>query len=72
MLAEQVICRDPTYKVTASDSGVVESETDLLCWIDDKDGTDGEGKALAVAVGHIFIVQHVVDVGDFAIRVSNL
>lgn len=57
--------------VTASGSGVGEDQTDLLAGVDDEDGADGQSQTLRVHVGGVLVVDHVVQVGDLALRVGD-
>lgn len=57
--------------VAASGGRVGKDETDGLLGVDDKDTADREGDALGVDIGLILVVDHVVQVGDFAALVAN-
>lgn len=57
--------------VTAGGGGVGQDGTDLLVGVDDENGADGESDALGVDVGGILVVNHVVQVGDLALRVGD-
>lgn len=57
--------------ITFSGGGVGHNQTDLLGWIDYEDRADGQNHALGVDVGSVLIVNHVVQVGDLAVRIGN-
>ena len=57
--------------VAASGGGVVDDCADDLLGINEEDGSDSQGHALAVDVGGVLVVDHVVQVGDFAGLVGN-
>ena len=57
--------------VTTSRSGVGHDQTDLLAGVDDEDGADGQSQSLGVHVGGVLVVNHVVGVGNLALRVGN-
>ena len=57
--------------VTTSRGGVGHDQTDLLAGVDDEDGADGQRHALGVDVRGVLVVDHVVGVGDFALRVGD-
>ncbi len=79
---------DDFVKVSSCDSGVRDGQSDNLLRVDDEDGTNlnnrerynnleledtyGERKALVVAVGHILVVQHVIEIRNFAVGIRNL
>jgi hypothetical protein len=52
--------------VTTRAGGVVDEGTDDLLGVDEEDGADGQGHTLGVDVGGILVVDHVVQVGNFA------
>jgi len=58
-------------RVTAGAGGVVDDCADDLLGIDEEDGSDGQGHALAVDVGGILVVDHVVQVGHLARLVGD-
>lgn len=57
--------------VAASGGRVGQDQTDLLGGVNDEDGTDGQSQALLVNVGGVLVVDHVVEVGDLALRVGD-
>jgi len=57
--------------VSAGGGWVGEDETDDLLWVDDKDGTDGEGDSLGVDVGSILVINHVIKKGNLTLLVTN-
>ena len=50
---------------------IAESEPDRLLGVDNEHAADGEGDALAVDVGRVLVVEHVVEIGHFALLVAN-
>ena len=58
-------------RVTAGAGGVVDDCADDLLGIDEEDGSDGQGHALAVDVGRVLVVDHVVQVGHLARLVGD-
>lgn len=57
--------------VPAGGGGVGHDQTDLLAGVDDEDGTDGQSQPLGVHVGGVLVVNHVVGVGNLALRVGH-
>lgn len=57
--------------VTTGARGIHHSQADLFRWVDDEDGTNGEGNALFANVGHVLGVEHVVEESDIAVGVSD-
>ena len=57
--------------VTASGGRVGHDQTDLLGRVNDEDGADGQSHALGVDVGGVLEVNHVVEVGNLALRVGD-
>lgn len=57
--------------VTASGGGVGHDQADLLGGVDDEHGADGEGNSLAVDVGQVLLVNHLVEEGDFAVGIGD-
>jgi len=57
--------------VTASASRVAKNETDSLLRVNDEDGANGESNALAVNVGSVLVVDHVVCQRNLALLVTN-
>lgn len=57
--------------VAASGSRVGHDQTDLLAGVDDEHRADGQGHTLGIDVGGILVVDHVVLVGDLALRVGD-
>lgn len=57
--------------VTAGGGGVGHDQTDLLGGVDDEDRADGQSHTLGVDVGGVLVVDHVVQVGDLALRVGD-
>ena len=57
--------------VTTSRGGVGHDQTDLLAGVDDEDGADGQSQTLGVHVGGVLVVNHVVGVGNLALRVGH-
>lgn len=51
--------------------GIGQNETDSLLGVDDEDASNGEGDALAIHIGGVLVVKHVVGVGDLALLVSD-
>jgi len=59
-------------EISACDGGVVQFEPDLLGRVDDEDCTDSEWETRrGFDVGSILVVEHVVQIGDTAVTVSN-
>lgn len=50
---------------------VIDDGADDLLGINEEDGADGQGHALGVDIGGVLVVDHVVQVGDFAGLVGN-
>ena len=61
-----------TYKVATNNSRVGNSQTNDLLGVDNEDGTDSEWKTLLINVGGVLIVEHVIQIGDFALLVCDL
>lgn len=57
--------------VAAGGGGVGHDKADLLVGVDDEDGADGQRHTLGVDVGGVLVVDHVVLVGDLALRVGD-
>lgn len=57
--------------VTAGGGGVGEDEADLLGGVNDEDGADSQSHTLGVDIGGVLVVNHVVQVGDLALRVGD-
>lgn len=57
--------------VSSGGGWVREDQADGLLWVNDKDRADGECNSLGVDVGGVLVVQHVVEVGNLAVLVSN-
>lgn len=57
--------------VAAGGGGVGHDQTDLLGGVDDEDRADGQSHTLLVDVGGVLVVNHVVQVGDLALRVGD-
>ena len=58
-------------RIPARARRIAQYQTDGLFGIDDEDGADGEGDALLVDVGGVLVIEHVVQVGDFALLVPD-
>jgi hypothetical protein len=58
-------------RVTTSTGGVIDDCADDLLGIDEEDGSDSQSHALAVDVGGVLVIDHVVQVGYFAGLVGN-
>ena len=52
--------------ITTSTGGVVDDCADDLLGIDEEDGSDGQCHSLAVNIGGILVVDHVVQVSDLS------
>lgn len=57
--------------VAASGGRVGHDQTDLLGRVDDEDRANGQSHALRVDVGGVLVVDHVVEVGNLALRVGD-
>lgn len=64
---------DPQHfgRIPPRRSGIHHGQTDLGRGIDDEDAPDGEGDALLVDIVQVLLVDHVVQEGDFAVRVGD-
>jgi hypothetical protein len=58
-------------RVTTGTGGVIDDCADDLLGIDEEDGSDSQGHALAVDVGGVLVIDHVVQVGYLAGLVGN-
>jgi len=58
-------------KVTPSNGGVRERETDDLLRVDDEDGPDRKREALQILVRRVLVVEHIVDVRHLAVGVGD-
>jgi len=57
--------------VTASGSGVGQDQSDSLLRIDDEDRSDGESNALGVDIGSVLEVEHVIEIRNLTLLVTN-
>lgn len=57
--------------VPSSGGWVGHNEADGLFAVDDEDGSDGESDSLRVDVGGVLVVQHVIEVGNLPVLVTN-
>lgn len=57
--------------VPSSGGWVGQNEPDGLLGVNDEDGSDGESDSLGVDVGGVLVVQHVVEVGNLPLLVTN-
>jgi hypothetical protein len=69
---ERVDHSEDLVEIAAGLSRVADCETDDLLGVDHKDGSDSEWNALAVHIGRIDSVEHVVEGGDLAIGIGDL
>lgn len=58
-------------EVASSGGWVLDLQTDHPLWVDDKDGSDGEGNTLGIDVGGVQSIEHVVLSGDLSVLVSD-
>lgn len=58
-------------RVAAGGGWVRHGQANLLAGVDNKNGADGQGHALVVDVGGVLVVDHVVQVGNLALRVRD-
>jgi len=58
-------------RVAPRGRGVGEYEANRLLGVDDEDAADGEGNALCVDIRLVLLVNHVVEIGNFAALVSD-
>ena len=57
--------------VSSSGGWVGHDETNGFLWVDDENRSDCESDSLGVDVGGILVVQHVVEVGNLPLLVTN-
>lgn len=53
-------------RISASRSGIIDNGADNLLGVDEENGANGKRHALGVDIGGILIIDHIVQVGDFA------
>jgi hypothetical protein len=58
-------------RITSSGRRIINNSANDLFGVDEEDGTDGQGHPLRVDVGGILIIDHVVQIGDFARLVGD-
>lgn len=68
---ERVDDTEDLSSIASSGGRVGQDSADSLLGVDDKDGADSESNTLAVHVGGILVVQHVVCVCDLPLLVTN-
>lgn len=57
--------------ISSSGSWVGHDETNGLLWVNDENRSDGEGNSLGIYIGGVLVVQHVIEIGNLPLLVTN-